>query len=256
MKRLLVVVLVPLVLVGMGLGWLHGGKIRALLTDLIWHRGKADLTRVKRSLRHQLAQKGLRPGDEVFIRIFKEESRLELWMRRRGEKRFKLARAYPVCAWSGKLGPKLKEGDRQSPEGFYEVTRRSLNPNSRYHLSFNLGYPNAYDRAHRRTGSFLMVHGSCVSIGCYAMTNAKMEEIYTLVRAALRNGQGSVPVHIFPFRMTEENLRKHADNQWIAFWRNLKTGHDLFEKHHAPPCAYVRNRQYAFRQCRQKRAAK
>ena len=193
-----------------------------------------------------LAQKGLRKGDEVFLRIFKRENVLELWMRPRGATRFILLKSWPICAWSGSLGPKLKEGDGQSPEGFYSVGLSSLNPNSRYHLSFNLGFPNAYDRAHGRTGSFLMVHGACVSVGCYAMTDAGIEEIYALVEAALRNGQKRVPVHIFPFRMTAENMRRHANDRWIAFWRNLKEGHDLFEKTSMPPRVRVRAGRYVF----------
>ena len=172
-------------------------------------------------------------GAPVFVRIFKQESELELWAERGGA--HVLVKTYPICTWSGTLGPKLREGDRQSPEGFYRVTRERLNPNSRFHLSFNVGFPNAYDRAHGRTGSFLMVHGNCVSLGCYAMTDAGIEEIYGMVEAALDGGQPSVQVHIFPFRMTDAKMRRHGSSKWIGFWRNLKQGYDAFETHGRPP---------------------
>jgi len=106
---------------------------------------------------------------------------------------------YIICASSGYLEPKLKEGDRQAPEGFYKVKKQQLNPHSKYHLSFNLGYPNKYDKAHKRTGTFLMVHGNCVSAGCYAMTDEKIEKIYALVEGALEHGQKYIDVHAFPF---------------------------------------------------------
>lgn len=134
-----------------------------------------------------------------------------------------------------------------APEGFYYVTPKQLNPYSSYHLSFNLGYPNAYDRAHKRTGSALMVHGNCVSIGCYAMTNEKIEEIYTLVHSALENGQSFFRVHVFPFKMTTENMNNHKDSQWFEFWSNLKQGYDYFENHnHVPPNVMVQNSTYIF----------
>jgi murein L,D-transpeptidase YafK len=200
-------------------------------------------------LAQRLTEKGLRRGQSVFIRIMKESSELELWMAR-GEgargKDWVLLHTWPICRWSGELGPKLKEGDGQSPEGFYMVTRRALNPNSSYHLSFNLGFPNAYDRSHGRTGSFLMVHGDCLSIGCYAMTDAGIEDIYGLVEAALRNGQPAVPVHVFPFRMTEANMTRHSGHRWAGYWSNLKEGWDLFETEREPPTASVCSSRYTF----------
>lgn len=148
--------------------------------------------------------------------------------------------------WSGTLGPKLREGDGQSPEGFYKVTRAALNPNSSYHLSFNLGFPNAYDRAHGRTGSFLMVHGDCVSIGCYAMRDKGIEDIYGLVEAALKGGQKAVSVHVFPFRMTKENMIRRAGSRWITYWENLKKGWDIFETTRQPPDAKACGKKYRF----------
>lgn len=181
----------------------------------------------------RLADAGRELGEEVFIRVFKQENVLEMWMRDGGE--FVLFESYPVCRWSGDLGPKLREGDGQAPEGFYEVSQRSLNPDSRYHLSFNLGFPNSFDRALGRTGSYLMVHGGCVSVGCYAMTDPLIEEIYGLVEAALSAGQAAVQVHAFPFRMSEANLVQHEGSQWIEFWRNLQQGYDAFEATRRPP---------------------
>ena len=247
---LLMAALVALVMSSQPRGW----RLASLSVDTAkgWLRSRGILKRrapeelMNLSMKELLARKGLREGDAVFIRIFKSESVLELWMHPRGATRFVLLKSWPVCAWSGRLGPKLREGDGQSPEGFYAVSLAALNPNSRYHLSFNIGFPNAYDRAHGRTGSFLMVHGACVSAGCYAMTDAGIEPIYALVRAALRNGQARVPVHVFPFRMTAENMAAHAASRWIGFWRELKEGHDLFEATHVPPRVRVRAGRYVF----------
>ncbi len=246
-----IILSVALVMLAVGTSpW--GWRLRLLILDAgeIWLRQgfgeKPPKPKVNSSLKELMTRKGLRAGDAVFIRIFKEESLLELWMRPQGSRQFILLKSWPICAWSGKLGPKLQEGDGQSPEGFYAVRLSSLNPKSRYHLSFNLGFPNAYDRAHGRTGSFLMVHGACVSAGCFAMTNAGIEPIYALVQAALKNDQAYVPVHIFPFRMTAENMAAHAKSRWINFWRELKEGYDLFEASHVPPQVRVHDGHYVF----------
>jgi murein L,D-transpeptidase YafK len=207
-------------------------------------RSEAAAKRVRPSLEPALRAKGLRWGAPVFIRIFKEEKELELWVD--DGKVFKHFKTWPICKYSGKLGPKLKEGDQQAPEGFYFVPRSRMNPRSRFHLSFNLGYPNTYDRAHKRTGSALMVHGNCVSIGCYAMTNARIEEIYSLCDAALKGGQRFFRVHSFPFRMTEANMKRHAQSKWIEEWYNLKQGYDWFEKSKRPPNVTVSVRRYLF----------
>jgi murein L,D-transpeptidase YafK len=151
-----------------------------------------------------------------------------------------------VCYYSGDFGPKVRTGDNQSPEGFYFVQPRQLNPNSRFYLSFNLGYPNAYDRAHGRTGDALMVHGNCVSIGCYAMTDRSIEEIYALADAALRNGQAFFQVHVFPFRLTAEKLFRHRESRWYTFWQNLKEGYDSFEETARPPNVSIKNKRYVF----------
>ena len=138
-----------------------------------------------------MAQKNMAPGAPILIRSFKKESALEVWKQTR-EGPYALLKSFPICRWSGQLGPKRRQGDRQTPEGFYSVTPRQMNPNSAYHLSFDTGFPNAYDRAHGATGSALMVHGICSSAGCYAMTNQQISEIYALARDALRAGQGAV----------------------------------------------------------------
>jgi len=196
-----------------------------------------------RTLEESLVELSAKVGDRVFIRIFKEESLLEVWIRTGTE--YQHLKDYAICSYSGYLGPKLKEGDRQAPEGFYKVKKHQLNPNSKFHLSFNLGYPNKYDRVHKRTGSFLMVHGNCVSDGCYAMTDDKIEEIYALVEGALQKGQKYVQVHAYPFRMTEENMALFSDNEWYDFWMNLKEGYDYFEAEKLPPLVKVENKQYS-----------
>lgn len=216
------------------------------------NRSQAAERRVSADLKAEFRRQGLTWGAPVLIRIFKEEAELELWVS--GDSRYRLFRRYPICAFSGRLGPKLKEGDRQAPEGFYRVRPRQMNPHSRYHLSFNLGYPNAFDRAHGRTGSYLMVHGNCVSVGCYAMAsswlpfgggrNRPIEEIWTVMTAAFRAGQKAVPVHAFPFSLTDGNLARHADNRWHGFWRMLQPGFAVFEATARPPRIEVRDGRY------------
>jgi murein L,D-transpeptidase YafK len=189
------------------------------------------------ALDQRLARAGFKPGDPVFIRILKRESVLELFMN--DGSGFRLFRSYPICTWSGTLGPKKKEGDYQSPEGFYRVTAAAMNPNSNYHLSFNLGFPNAYDRAHGRTGSFLMVHGACASVGCYAMTDPLIDEIYGLVDAAHRAGQREVAVHALPFRLTDAALAAEQNDEAHRFWTNLADGDRLFERERMPPRVFA-----------------
>jgi len=195
-------------------------------------------------LEGRLADAGFATGQPMYLRIFKEESSLEVWMERNG--RYELALTYPVCAWSGTLGPKLREGDKQSPEGFYLVSEKQLKPDSSFHRALNIGFPNAFDTAQGRTGSFLMIHGACVSIGCYAMTDAAIEDIYLLTEQALSNGQEAVPVHIFPFRMTEQRLAAAVAEPWSAFWQNLAEGDRLFQATGQPPRAYACGSRYGF----------
>jgi len=200
--------------------------------------------RVAPKLNKALKKKGASLGDPVFIRIFKQEQQLEIWLRQGLSYIF--FKSYSICRFSGELGPKLKEGDKQSPEGFYTVGINQLNPNSDYHLSFNLGFPNEYDRCHKRTGSLLMVHGRCSSVGCFAMTDFRMDEIYAIVESAIISGQHQIPVHIFPFKMTWTNMALHKDSKWIHFWENLKEGYDYFEGHRTPPLVTVQDNRYHF----------
>jgi len=196
------------------------------------------------ALKSELSARGLKLGDPIYIQIFKKSSELQLWIRK--EKRFILFRTYRICDYSGYLGPKLREGDKQSPEGFYTVGIDQLNPWSNFHLSFNLGFPNEYDRAHSRTGSALMIHGRCSSAGCYAMTDSRMGEIYTIATHAISSGQQFFSVHVFPFEMTWENLARYNKSEWIFFWENLKEGYDFFQEHGFPPFVGVAEKRYVF----------
>ncbi len=207
-------------------------------------RASAAAARVRPALETDLAAQGLHFGAPVFIRAFKEELQLELFVLNRKTRKFQLFRTYPIAQSSGNLGPKLAEGDGQVPEGFYRVSPSAMNPNSRYHLAFNIGYPNEYDRLLNRTGSAIMIHGNQVSIGCLAMTDEKIEEIYTLCAAAHAMGQASFEVHIFPFRMSDERMAQEAGSKWLDFWKNLKEGYDAFEKSHIPPSVTVKKGHY------------
>lgn len=181
----------------------------------------------------------------ILIRLFKQESELEVW-KKAADGKFALLKTYEICKWSGDLGPKKKEGDRQAPEGFYTITPGLMNPNSSYHLSFNLGYPNAYDRSLGRTGSHLMVHGACSSRGCYAMEDKQIQDIYALGREAFKGGQRSFQVQAFPFKMTPENLAQHEGDPNMPFWLMLKEGYDHFEVTRLEPKVDVCGRQYVF----------
>jgi len=182
----------------------------------------------------------------VLIRIYKEEGTLEVWKQDRTG-RFALLTTYPICRFSGTLGPKLFEGDYQAPEGFYDVTPGQMNPRSHEYLAFNIGFPNEFDRSLGRTGSFLMVHGGCRSVGCYAMTDRAMDEIYALVAEALEGRQDKVQLQAFPFRMTARNIFQHAYDPNIGFWKMLKAGSDVFEATRRPPSISVCNHRYVFR---------
>jgi len=193
----------------------------------------------------ELDEKGMSKSDPIVVRIFKEDNELEIW-KPGPSGRFEMFKTYEICKWSGKLGPKRKEGDKQAPEGFYTVTPAQMNPNSAYYLSFNLGYPNTFDRAHGRTGKHLMVHGACSSAGCYAMTDDTIAEVYSLARDAFRGGQRSFQVQAYPFRMTPENMARHAGDANMPFWRTLKEGSDHFEVTGLPPKVGVCDRKYVF----------
>ena len=185
---------------------------------------KADVP-IPSSLLRKMKAKGMTKQSPIMLRIFKQENELEIW-KQTHTGRYALLESFEVCKWSGKFGPKFKEGDRQAPEGFYFVNKHQMNPNSAYHLSFNMGFPNSYDRAHGRTGSHLMVHGACSSAGCYSMTDERIEEIYSLARESFAGGQKSFQIQAFPFRMTPKNMVKNRNNEHFEFWKMIKQGYD------------------------------
>jgi murein L,D-transpeptidase YafK len=192
-----------------------------------------------------LTQKNMPRESPILVRLFKEESELEVW-KQDTSGRYELLKVYPICRWSGDLGPKVKEGDRQAPEGFYPITPGLMNPNSNYYLAINTGFPNAYDRANGYHGAFLMIHGDCSSRGCYAMTDEQIGEIYSLAREAFLGGQKEFQVQAYPFRMTPANLARHRNNPSMAFWKMIKEGNDHFEVSHMEPKVDVCDRHYVF----------
>ena len=193
----------------------------------------------------QMQKLDMKETSQIFIRIFKESSELEVWKQQRNGQ-FALLKTYNICKWSGVLGPKVKEGDRQAPEGFYTVTPAQMNPKSSYYLSFNIGYPNAFDSALGRTGSHLMVHGACSSAGCYSMTDEDAGELFALARDSFRGGQTNFQIQALPFRMTAQNLARHRGDPNMDFWKMLKAGSDHFELTLKPPKIDVCDRRYVF----------
>lgn len=192
--------------------------------------------RVLPELKKLVEAKNCKVGDPIFIRVFKETKEAELWMQPTKTATWTLVKTYPIATYGGKgIGPKQKEGDFRAPEGFYTVGAKQLNPASNYHLAFNIGYPNDYDTALGRTGSLIMMHGKNLSIGCYAMTDPAIEEIYLLAEAAIRAGQKKFSFHVFPFRMTPERLASESANDSLPFWKQLQAGYDSFETKHIVP---------------------
>lgn len=229
------------------IGFLLGGVVFLAIGHSVKHERIDEVRRrVAPGLKGQLAAAGFALGDPVLVRIFKESNELEMWLKPAKGEAFKLFRIYPIAYYSGKLGPKQAEGDLQAPEGFYRVTKKQLNPRSNFHLAFDIGYPNEFDRALSRTGSAIMVHGNKVSVGCFAMTDPLIEEIYLIVEAALDRGQQAFDVQAFPFRMTEERMAETEKSEWAPFWRSLKEGHDAFEHSHQPITVTVREGRYEF----------
>jgi murein L,D-transpeptidase YafK len=193
----------------------------------------------------EIESKNMAKESPILVRIFKEESELEVWKEDKSG-RFALLHTYPICRWSGELGPKFKQGDRQAPEGFYTITPGLMNPNSSYYLAINTGFPNAYDRANGRTGAFLMIHGDCSSAGCYAMTDEQVAEIYALARESFFGGQKSFQIQAYPFRMTPLNMARHRNSPHMAFWKMLKQGYDHFEVTRHEPKVDVCEKRYVF----------
>lgn len=209
------------------------------------YRSTRHLTPIPPATLALMSEKGVTAGAPILMRSFKKESEIEVW-KRKPDGQYAHLKTYPMCRWSGQLGPKMREGDRQAPEGFYSVTPASMNPNSSLFLSFDLGYPNAYDRSHGRTGSHLMVHGSCTSRGCFAMSDEAIAEVYAIARESFAGGQRAFQFQSYPFRMTAENLAKHRADPNIAFWKNLKEGSDHFEVTASEPTVTVSAGRYAF----------
>ena len=189
--------------------------------------------------------KGMSERGPIMVRVYKQESELEVWKQDKSG-RYALLKTYPICRWSGKLGPKTRIGDRQAPEGFYTVTAAQMNPNSQYYLSFNLGYPNRLESALGYSGEALMIHGACSSAGCFAVTDQAAAEIYAIAREAFAGGQGAFQVQAFPFRMTAQNFARHRDDPNFAFWTTLKEGSDHFEVTGRPPAVAACGRRYVF----------
>jgi murein L,D-transpeptidase YafK len=192
-----------------------------------------------------IRQKKMPKYSPIVVRVFKEEAELEVW-KQDTTGRFQILKIYPICRWSGDLGPKLREGDRQTPEGFYTITPELMNPNSNYYLAINVGYPNSFDKANKRAGSLLMIHGDCSSSGCYAMTDEQIGEIYSLARDSFLGGRPSFQVQAYPFRLTPANLARHRNSPSLAFWKMLKIGNDHFETTHLEPRVDVCDRRYVF----------
>ena len=227
-------------------GGMRSGRLRIAALGLLWAMAgqsisypaladeKAASKPVPAVTLTALAQKVIPIAAPIYIRIFKEDSELEVW-KARADGRYVIIKTFPICNWSGALGPKTKLGDQMAPEGFYSFSADGLKPDSKYHLAINVGYPNALDRALGRNGDFIMVHGKCLSIGCFAMTDELIEEVYALARDAIAGGEQRVPLHIFPFRMTAANMKLHADHAARATWTPLKEAFDDFTKTQIPP---------------------
>ena len=175
-----------------------------------------------------MGAKGTDPAAPLVLRSYKKEAEIEVW-KRAHDGRYVFIKTFPICRWSGQLGPKKHSGDRQTPEGFYPVGARQMNPNSHYYLSFDTGFPNAYDRAHGYTGSAVMVHGTCSSMGCFAMTDKQVGELYAMAREALKGGQPAFQLQAYPFHMSARNMALYRNDPNIDFWRQLKEGSDRFE---------------------------
>jgi murein L,D-transpeptidase YafK len=229
---------------------MHHHRLRGLIVLILLviagaapgRAGSTDLTPATARLQARLEGLAVTPGCPVYLRIFKLERLLEVWLAD-SSGRFHRLKTYPICAYGGFPGPKLAEGDAQSPEGFYTIQRQQLHPDSQYHLALDVGYPNEFDRFWQRSGSSIMIHGDCSSVGCFAMGNQGIEEIYLLVERALPH-QGEVPIHIFPFRLTDDNLDKFSDSPWIDFWWSLELAYRLFETQHRVPRILVQQGQY------------
>lgn len=206
--------------------------------------GKAT-QELPKKLQDKMVAKNMEKYSPIVVRVFKEESVVEIWKQTRTGK-YDLISTYNICKWSGKLGPKYMEGDRQAPEGFYTIRPGQMNPNSNYYLAFNIGFPNAYDQVNGRTGQHLMVHGACSSSGCYSMSDENIAQIYAFGRDSFKGGQREFQLEAFPFRMTAENMARYRNDPNYKFWTMLKEGYDIFEITKRPPKVDVCEKRYVF----------
>ncbi|MFL5763286.1 MAG: murein L,D-transpeptidase family protein [Bacteroidia bacterium] len=200
-------------------------------------RVKAAYSEKWDGLRSELKKQGINENFSMFIRVFKEDKQLEVWLKGKDNSEYKLFKTYSICASSGELGPKRMQGDGQVPEGFYAIA--AFNPYSSYHLSLAVSYPNASDKiiGKKNLGGDIMIHGNCVTIGCMPLTDFYIKEVYILAVEARTNGQQNIPVHIFPTRMNTQGMSdlEEVKLYCMDFWKNLKEGYDLFEKNHLVP---------------------
>ena len=233
MPKFLITILLPLFLFSGPKTYIPDSKRAADIRAVVWPK-----------LQKSLKDNGLRDDQPIYIRLFKEPGILEIWVK--SGRKYKLFKQYLICTYSGGLGTKTLDHDGKCPEGFYNITPSQLNPVSNYHLAINVGYPNVYDQQHGYTGNAIMIHGDCRSIGCYAMTDPMIEEIYTMVYEAFAHGQQSISVNIFPFKLTSQNIDKYSNYPYVSFWKHLKPGYDIFERDHVPPTVAVVNKTYKF----------
>ncbi len=195
-------------------------------------------------LAQEFAGKGLKLGSPVFIRVYKQTSEMELWVQQ--GPRYVLFKTHGICRWSGVLGPKFYEGDRQSPEGLYRITTSDLIVNRRWDRAMNINYPNSFDNLNSRGGSGILIHGGCGSIGCFAIQNENVEDVFGAVRAALKGGQAYVPVLTLPFRFTALAPEKEDTLHMSEFWADLRRADLLFERDKVPPAAWICDGRYYF----------
>lgn len=202
-----------------------------------YKRVRTALNEKQEFLERKLKESKISPDNLNLIFIaYKDNDRLDVYGKTKQEITYKKILSYKVCSRSGQLGPKRKQGDRQVPEGFYHIDR--FNPTSNFYLSLGLNYPNLADRRKSKAGNLggdIFIHGSCVTIGCLPMTDNYIKEIYLLAVYARHNGQKKIPVYIFPFEMSDQNMLTYKtkykdDKALISFWENLKIGYDKFIK--------------------------
>ncbi|UKT62576.1 L,D-transpeptidase family protein [Pedobacter mucosus] len=186
------------------------------------------------SLKKSIKAAGYKNDFSMVINAYKTEGKLEIWLKNKSKRSYSLFKIYDFCAHSGTLGPKIIEGDGQTPEGFYYIN--VFNPLSSFHLSLGLNYPNSVDSARtgkdKKPGGDIYIHGNCVTVGCIPLTDEMIKEVYILAVESRNSGQDKIPVNIFPFKMTNGNMKKHLVQfpSQKGFWQTLQQGYRSFEK--------------------------